>query len=177
MDSKEFKIRRATMVDILALQKMAKATFYESFIDITPEADMQEYLEAAFSTEALLAELQDQDSIFYFIENGVQLMGYGKINFNKVPYGFSEMPNSMEIQRIYIKKEFQQCGAAGKLMHVFFEEARKRKLHNIWLSTGSLNNKALSFYSKYGFETIGHHEFPVGGEMFDDLILLLNKSQ
>ncbi len=175
MESKEFTARIISLSDMDVLQKVGKETFYDSFIDITPPDDMKAYLNSSFSSDVLQTELEDEQSKYYFLELGDVVVGYGKINFDKAPYGMMEIPHSMEIQRIYIKKEFQRMGAARKLMHVFFDEAKRRKCNSIWLSTGSFNNHALSFYKKYGFEKIGNHEFPVGGKIFEDVILLLKR--
>ena len=172
METGDFIIRIINEKDIDALQQIGRSTFYESFIDITPEKDMQEYLATSFNIQTLLAEIKDPNSIFYFVERENRIVGYGKINFNKPPYGIPGLENCMEIQRIYITKAFHGSGAAQKLMDAFFNEAIRRKLYNIWLSTGAFNNKALKFYEKYGFEKIGNHSFPVGKVNFEDVILL-----
>ena len=155
------------------LQKISRSTFYESFIDITPEKDMQEYIENSFNSKKLLEELKDRNSIFYFVEYHNGIIGYGKVNLNKSPYGMDEMHECMEIQRLYIVKEFQRLGVAQKLMQVFLEEAQNNELDKIWLSTGAFNNNALSFYLQFGFEKFANHIFPVGNALFEDVILLL----
>lgn len=173
MQETNLSIRILSVEDLSDLQAIARDTFYESFIEITKLEDMHEYLDSSFSSENLLKELNDPNSIFYFIELDEQLIGYGKINFDKPPYGIEAMQHCMEIQRIYIKKEYHGIGAAQKLMQVFLEEAKIHGLTNIWLSTGSFNNRALGFYRKYGFEIIAHHAFPVGETVYDDVILML----
>lgn len=171
MEPSNISIREAGITDINLIQEIGRKTFYDSFIAITPESAMQEYLNLAFNITQLTLELNDSNSKFYLIYFGENLAGYGKINFHKSPYGLPAMPYVMEIQRIYIDTPFQGIGAAHQLMLVFFDEAKKRKLKNIWLSTGSFNNKALHFYTKYSFTKIGNHEFWVGAELFDDVIL------
>lgn len=171
MEPGNINIREASIKDINLIQEIGRKTFHDSFIAITPEAAMQEYLNSAFNHEQLTQELNDSNSIFYLVYFSENIAGYGKINFDKSPYGLPEMPDVMEIQRIYIDLPFQGIGAAHQLMQLFFKEAKKRGLRNIWLSTGSFNNKALHFYAKYGFTKIGNHEFWVGDELFDDVIL------
>ncbi len=174
MEKKDISLRVITEKDIDALQEISRDTFYESFIDITPREDMRRYLEQSFNTRTLLEEINDSNSIFYFTEAGNKLIGYGKMNFNKPPYGLPGLSSCMEIQRLYIKKEFQGSGAAQKLMDIFLEEAHRRGFTKIWLSTGAFNNKALRFYRHYGFEKIADHKFPVGSVNFEDMILLLD---
>jgi ribosomal protein S18 acetylase RimI-like enzyme len=172
MEPTVFNIVIATAEDIPDLERIGRSTFYESFIEITPEKDMLAYLDISFNPEVLKEELTDPSSVFYLVKTGGRIAGYGKINFDKPPYGMAEMEGCMEIQRIYIAKEFQGMGAARQLMDVFFEEAKKRKFKTTWLSTGAFNNKALNFYNKYGFRQVAHHSFPVGRVYFDDVILL-----
>lgn len=171
MEPAIISISEASLADINLIQEIGRKTFYDSFIAITPEAAMQEYLNSAFNFTQLTQELNDSNSKFYLVYFGENIAGYGKINFLKSPYGLPVMPNAMEIQRIYIDLPYQGIGAANQLMQLFFKEAKARSLHNIWLSTGSFNNKALHFYKKYGFNKIGNHEFWVGAELFDDVIL------
>lgn len=172
MVNRDINIRILTTKDIEALCHIGRTTFLESFTVITPEADMLAYLDASFNEMQLLEELTDKNSVFYFIESGNDTIGYGKINFNKSPYGMEGMKDCMEIQRIYVLKDCQRNGLGHLLMDVFFEQTKQRHLNNIWLSTGSFNNKALNFYRKYGFEIVGHHEFIVGSMAYDDVILL-----
>lgn len=166
-------IREASIIDINLIQEIGRKTFYDSFIAITPEAAMQVYLNQAFNLIQLAQELNDSNSKFYLVYFSENLAGYGKINFHKSPYDLPEMPDAMEIQRIYIDLPYQGIGAAHQLMQEFFREAKNRTLRNVWLSTGSFNNKALHFYKKYGFNKIGNHEFWVGEELFDDVILYM----
>jgi GNAT superfamily N-acetyltransferase len=173
MQSQDLRIRNVTAQDIDALRCISRATFDDSFHDITPDKDMREYLDASFNTKILSDELMDENSLFYFVETDNDIIAYGKINFYKPPYGIDGMVDCMEIQRIYVVKEHQRKGIGHLLMNVFFEQAKQKHLNNIWLSTGSFNNKALVFYERYGFEIIGHHEFLVGAVPFDDVILLI----
>ena len=50
-----FKLKRATVLDVEKLQKIGRQTFYETFHEQNDEQTMQQYLQQAFTHEKLLA--------------------------------------------------------------------------------------------------------------------------
>jgi stress response protein SCP2 len=75
-------IKRATLIDILQLQKIGKQTFYETFSAENSREDMDKYLSERFSTEALTAELNHKNSEFYFSILGNKINGYLKLTMD-----------------------------------------------------------------------------------------------
>lgn len=100
------KIRKITIKDINELQKIGKLTFAETFSSDNSEEDMQQYLDERFSIEKMTAELNDKNAMFYFAQLENKNVGYLKINFGDSQTELKD-DKSLEIERIYILKEFQ----------------------------------------------------------------------
>lgn len=77
----------------------------------------------------------------------------------------------IELQRIYVFKEYHRTGAAQLLMQEALNYARKAGYEVIWLGVWGENEKAMRFYRKYGFQVFGSHEFVVGDKIDIDLLV------
>jgi diamine N-acetyltransferase len=106
----------------------------------------------------------------YFVANTTKLAGYLKVNVND---GQSEeMGNeSLEIERIYIKTNFQKHGLGKYLLNNAMEIAMEQNKKKIWLGVWEKNENAIAFYKKMGFVQTGSHSFFMGNEEQTDLIM------
>ena len=97
--------RRITLNDLEKLQEIGRKTFEETFSESNSEVNMNNYLEDSFSKEKLTAELQNKNSEFYFAILEDEVIGYLKINFGESQTELKDK-KALEIQRIYVAKEF-----------------------------------------------------------------------
>ena len=84
------------------------------------------YITSAFSNEKIEQELNNPNSEFYFAVHQDQVIGYLKVNFNDAQTeGMGE--EIMEIERIYITKQFHGNGFGKQLIDKSKEVARSRE--------------------------------------------------
>ena len=76
-------IKKVTSHDIYRLQQIGRQTFLEAFSNGNTEENMITYLEESFSMIKLRAELEDNNSEFYFAELDNTIIGYLKLNWGK----------------------------------------------------------------------------------------------
>jgi diamine N-acetyltransferase len=74
-----------------------------------------------------------------------------------------------ELKRIYLLSRFQGSTIASALMQAVVAHAQGAR--RLLLGVKDDNHRALSFYAKHGFETIGTRRFDVGGRTYDDFVL------
>jgi len=91
------------------LQEIGKLTFLETFSAVNTEENMRKYLQEGFSIEKLTSELYDQNSEFYFAENGQKAIAYLKLNYGEAQTELKD-PHTVEIERIYVLKAYQGKG-------------------------------------------------------------------
>lgn len=160
-----------TMEDIKELQEISYSTFYETFSDMNTEENMKAYLENAFTTKKLAEEISIPSSTFYFIYQHKELAGYLKVNVNEAQT--EDMgEESLEIERIYIKEEFQKNGLGKHLLNKGIEVAKNNGKRNIWLGIWEDNVGAIHFYQKMGFVQTSSHSFYMGDERQTDFIMM-----
>ena len=102
---KNIEIEKVTLNEIEKLQKIGRQTFLETFSESNSEENMKSYLEEGFSREKLTTELNDKNSEFYIAKIENEVIGYLKLNFGESQTELKDN-KSLEIERIYVPKEF-----------------------------------------------------------------------
>ncbi|MED3911964.1 GNAT family N-acetyltransferase [Peribacillus simplex] len=163
-------IKKCTLVDSRKLQEISYETFNETFKHQNSPENMNAYLEKAFNLKQLEKELSNISSQFFFVYFDNEVAGYLKVNTNDAQS--EEMgAESLEIERIYIKKKFQKHGLGKYLLNIAMEIAMERNKKKIWLGVWGKNENAISFYKKLGFVQTGAHSFYMGDEEQIDFIM------
>jgi len=163
-------IKRCNIVDSRILQEISYETFNETFKNQNSTENMNAYLEKAFNINQVEKELSNNSSQFFFISLNNAVSGYLKINTNDAQT--EEMGDeSLEIERIYIKKEFQKHGLGKYLLNKAIQIAEELKKSKVWLGVWEKNEKAIAFYKKMGFVQTGAHSFYMGDEEQVDFIM------
>ena len=159
-----------TLSDITQLSVLARETYSETFSDMNSAETMATYLNEAFHTEQLNKEISNPDSLFLFLMVEGQIAGYLKLNENKAQSEFQE-PDGLEIERIYLKKEFQGHGLGSTLLDKAIDIAITENKSYVWLGVWEHNDHAIAFYEHKGFKITGHHYFEMGAERQKDYIM------
>jgi diamine N-acetyltransferase len=169
------QIQKVTIADVSLLKTISEQTFIETFSSDNTAENMDCYLSEAFSNMKLESELNNNDSEFYFAVTEGQVTGYLKINFGEAQSDLKD-DRSLEIERIYVLKEFKGKRIGSSLFDKAVQRARESKLDYIWLGVWEHNLNALSFYEKIGFREFGRHLFILGTDRQTDIMMRLDLS-
>ncbi|HWL23961.1 MAG TPA: GNAT family N-acetyltransferase [Ureibacillus sp.] len=163
-------IKKCTLEDLQVLQEISYETFNETFKDQNSPENMKTYLERAFNSKQLEKELKNSSSQFYFVYFHGEVAGYLKVNMNDAQS--EDMgEDSLEIERIYLKKQFQKHGLGKYLFNQAVEVAIEHNAKKVWLGVWEKNENAIAFYEKMGFIQTGTHSFYMGDEEQNDFIM------
>lgn len=170
--AENIQLKKISLNEIDQLQKIGRQTFQETFSDSNSEENMKNYLQEGFSSEKLTAELNNKDSEFYFatLENNV--IGYLKVNFGESQTELKDS-KALEIERIYVSKEFHGKKVGQLLYDKAIEIAKQKNSEYVWLGVWEENLRALSFYRKNGFVEFDKHIFKLGDDEQTDLMMKL----
>lgn len=163
-------IEKCTLEDLRKLQEISYETFNETFKHQNSPENMKAYLERAFNLKQLEKELSNRFSQFFFIYSNNEVAGYLKVNTDDAQ---SEKmgDETLEIERIYVKKKFQKLGLGQHLLNKAMEIAAEHNKKTIWLGVWERNENAIAFYKKMGFVQTGAHSFYMGDEEQLDFIM------
>ena len=166
------KIRKVNIQDVEKLKEIGKLTFAETFSSENSEEDMREYLEKGFSTEKLKTELTDKNAEFYFAELDDKVIGYLKVNFGQSQTEIKD-ESALEIERIYVLKEFHGKKVGQILYDKAIELAKEKSVEYVWLGVWEQNPRAIRFYEKNGFVAFDKHIFKLGKDEQTDIMMKL----
>ncbi len=172
MKETDIDIQRVTLDNIYQLQKIGKHTFYETFSAVNTEENISKYLEEGFSVTKLTAELSDSKSEFYFATLDDKVIGYLKLNFGQSQTELQD-DKAVEIERIYVLKDFHGKSIGQLLYDKAIETARQKCADYLWLGVWEENHRAINFYRKNGFVEFDKHVFKLGNEEQTDLMMKL----
>ncbi|MGT2925723.1 GNAT family N-acetyltransferase [Streptococcus cuniculipharyngis] len=156
--------------DVATLRELAMETYVDTFGQSIKEEDLQTYFATTLSMDNLAAELANPNSQYYFIKQDDEPVGFVKVNQGSAQTE-QELENAFEIQRLYIKKDYQGLGLGKKIFEFALDLANKSTCDWVWLGVWEHNYKAQAFYAKYGFEKFGQHEFITGDTVDTDWLL------
>ena len=167
----DFTLREAKLEDISELALIGQGTFLESYAELIQRSDIIKHCHNQHGEAAYRSYLTD----------GVSRAWIAEMNSTGAPIGYAllttpDLPIELqagdaELKRIYVYSKFQGTGAGRALMEIVEETARENGAPRLLLGTYEDNQRALNFYAKAGFETVGTRTFQVGDACFCDLVL------
>ncbi len=165
-----YQILKVGVSDTQELLKIAKQTFLDTFSAMNTSENMAAYLESNFTYEKLAVEITNEHSEFYFVTHSDSVIGYLKLNYGPAQTELNKN-NALEIERIYVLKEYQGLKIGQMLFEKALEVARLRGVDYIWLGVWEKNDKAIQFYKKNGFIEFGKHVFKLGADEQTDIMM------
>lgn len=166
------EVKRVSPLDIDQLQKIGRDTFFETFASGNTEENMKKYLEEGFSVSKLEEELTDKNAEFYFAIIDDTVIGYLKVNFGQSQTELQD-DSAVEIERIYVLKEFHGKNVGQVLYNKAIDLARDKKSNYVWLGVWEENPRAINFYKKNGFIEFDKHIFKLGEDEQTDIMMKL----
>ena len=156
--------------DLDDLIRISKSTFEAAFEHLNDPRDFRSYIQKAFSRDNLEMELSNPNSFFYFVNCENELAGYFKINKAGAQTDINDN-YSLEIERIYVVKEFQGRQIGQWMISEIKSLASQEGIEYLWLGVWELNEGAIRFYRKNGFYKFGEHPYFIGKDRQTDWLL------
>lgn len=173
------KLQKCTLDQVQLLQHLAIKTYQETFANSNSDALLQKYYKASLNLPLLSSQLQNKDSEFYFVyltdedKQQHKPAGFLKLNIDTAQTDLLD-PTALEIEKIYISKQFIGKGLGTKMINFAIEKAKFHHKKYLWLGVWESNYSALTFYKKKGFTKFSQHDFDMGGDIQRDLLFKIN---
>lgn len=168
----DFTIQEATLADVRTLAQIGAATFLEAFIEEIDGEAIINHCETQHSVatyEKYLSAPGGRAWIARFSKTGAPV-GYA-LNCQPELDEIPPMDGDVELKRIYAFSRAHGTGVGKRLMEASIAHAKTMKAPRLLLGTYQDNHRAVAFYEKHGFQTIGTRRFFVGGVYYDDIIM------
>ena len=163
-------IRFATTADAELIADMSRQTFYDTFAASNTKEDMDKFMNEVFTHEALIKEVERNTDTFLLAYDEEEAVGYVRMRESESPRSFAGA-SALEIARIYATYNAIGKGVGKALMNACIEIAIARGKKIIWLGVWEQNQRAIDFYTKWGFEKFDTHVFMLGNDKQTDWLM------
>jgi diamine N-acetyltransferase len=161
---------RVNNKDLVELLEISHRTFRDAFYHLNTPDSYNAYVQKAFTGEKLLSEVENPATEFFFLKNQNIIVGYFKLNSFEAQSDIHD-PHSLEIESIYVLKEFQNQKLGSYILDYIKNYARIKPYQYVWLGVWEKNTDAIRFYTKNGFKEFGSHPFLFGTELQTDILM------
>ena len=164
-------LRRAGADDAAPLTELSRRTFIDTYAAHNRPEHLESYLRQSLTAPQWLVELSAPGSLVLLAETDGVLEGYAQLRQGFVPECVrTRVP--VELSRLYVAQEYQGRGIGGALMAAALDEATLRGGTGLWLGVWQQNERAIDFYSRWKFATVGTQFFPMGPELQEDWVMM-----
>ena len=163
-------MRFATVEDAELIADMSRKTFYDSFVAFNTKENMDKFLNEQFTKDALMKEVSTENNIFLLAYMDNVPVGYVRLRENNIPPTLGAN-RAIEIARIYAIRDSIGKGVGSALMKQCMEIARAKNYHTVWLGVWEHNQRAIDFYTRWGFKKFAEHDFVLGDDVQKDWLM------
>ncbi len=160
------EISIAKMSDAPFIALLGRITFTETFGHLFRDKnDLLNYFEQTFSVAKIANGIQKSNNVFWIAKVDDLPVGYAKLKLDSTSQ-FIQETNICQLQKIYVLKDFLSLKIGFQLQDTLMEKAKEKGYSKIWLSVLEENTRAVNFYKRNAFESVGNHDFQIGKENF-----------
>lgn len=161
------EIRLANKNDAQFIALLGRVTFTETFDHLyRDKQDLLNYYDRTFSVKKIETSITKSNNVYWIAFVNNLPVGYAKLKLHSKSE-FIDSENTCQLQKIYVLKDFLSMKIGYQLQDLLLKKAEELNFNKIWLSVLVSNNRAIDFYKRNGFKTIGSHNFQIGKEIFD----------
>ncbi|ROT43681.1 acyl-CoA N-acyltransferase [Sodiomyces alkalinus F11] len=168
-------LRKATPEDAEAVAKLGAAVFATTYGHAVPPRHIQSYIEETYSVRAVTKDISNpqKDVFLATLDNGA-VVGFSVLTrgSSSLEPCVSHLPDTAELQRLYIDTAFHRKGVGRRLASWVESEARAQGFRHLWLSVWEGNTTARKIYERFGYRKVGYCGFDVGGGIQRDRVML-----
>lgn len=156
----EPQLQLCTFNDIPDLTVIAERSYRQHYLYLwTDESYAVWYINRSFSPASLQQQMADPSSSFFWVLDNNIRCGFIKLNRN---HALPHAPGGMELERIYLLREFSGRGIGSAVVQQLKTLARERGKTSIWLKSMD-SSPSVNFYEKAGFHITGKERLPFEG--------------
>ena len=164
------RLRLATKKDAQLIAEISQLTFRHTFAPMNTKEDMDIFLNEQFTKGRLMLEVGAPGNIFYLAYLGEEVAGYMKLRTGYEPPTMKKA-NAMELARLYTMPGMVGKGIGALMMRQAIETAKENGHKRLWLGVWEKNQRAIDFYTKWGFKRFGETDFLLGNDVQIDWLM------
>ncbi len=161
--------RFANLSDVKKLSILFKQVYIQTYGFEGVSDEFANFITVKFSEENISKKITEQPESILVADYKTNLVGVAELEFNqKSPVG--EITGT-ELSKLYILEWFTGKGVGKELLHFTEALLHNKKIDNLWLWVLDSNERAIEFYKKNGFQTIGKALFKMEVNTYDNFVM------
>ncbi len=159
----------AKLADSLRISILLKTVYIDAYGIEGVTTEFANFTDANFSKEKIEEKIKaNPDSLWSACCNGNPI-GIAEIIFeSECPVSKKIMP---ELGKLYMLQRFHGTGTASRLLQQVEETVRQKGYEELYLEVWENNIKAIKFYEKHDFTSIGKAQFPMETNTYINLVM------
>jgi len=157
-------IRKAKLKDAETIQSLAHEIWYDAYLPILAEAQLEYMLKEIYSVEKLSAQIKNNEQTYLLLLEDEQPVAFAAYSLRV------ENPDIYKLHKIYCLPITQGKGYGKLLINEISDAVLKAGKHILELNVNRYN-KAKSFYEKMGFKVIYEEDVPIGPYFMNDYVM------
>jgi diamine N-acetyltransferase len=170
MDSQP-TIRQLRPHEAPLLARLAERLFRDTY-GATHAAMLDPYCAQAFAPGVQERELAEPGAGALLAEVGGAVAGYAQYRRRPAPAVVGDA-DAVEVARFYVDRRYHGTGVAQRLMDAMLAHAASDGARTVWLQVAEYNARALAFYARRGFRSVGRIPFDFAGVRENDHLLAI----
>lgn len=154
------KIVKASTEHFELIAEIGKKSFLESHGDSASAEDINNFISKTYNKESISKEFENTKIQYHIIYFNGKVAGFSKIELSTSNKDINEL-NVTKLDRFYLLKEFYGQRLGSKLIDFNIQLSKKNNQKGIWLAVWVENHRAISFYTKLGFNIEGKYNFKI----------------
>ncbi len=150
-------IREANLTDHKDIAEVGRKSFKWAFEELFPSDVLVRYLDNTYTEDKITKSLLNKENSYFVAESNRSLVGFLKLKYS-CSHNLSSFENQLQLQKIYILPDQANSGLGSKLMKFSEKKIAKISPVLVWLQVYEGNDRAKSFYRRFGYTPIGKDE-------------------
>jgi ribosomal protein S18 acetylase RimI-like enzyme len=139
----DYTIRPATAADVSGITEVAYHTWNVTYAQSVAAHNRQEFLDQAYTPEALAEAIRDELGWFYVAVRGKTVVGFAQYR--------RRFDGQGELVRIYVHLHHQRRGIGHAFLATGLTAMRAAGISRCYVSAEANNTTACAFYERHGF--------------------------
>jgi len=166
----EITCRPATASDVVKLSVLYQQVYIQTYGTEGVSDEFANFITKQFAPERLLDIIIKNPGNIIVATYGDNLVGVAEVEFEKkCPVGNILAP---ELNKLYILEWFCGKGVGRMLLNEAEKLVLSRGMQQLWLWVLGTNERAVSFYEKYHYETIGTAFFQMEVNRYENRVMV-----
>jgi diamine N-acetyltransferase len=162
------RVRPAITDDSESISRIAKTTFSLACPADTPAEELERYISENLSLSCFQTALATSSQEVRVLEKAGDVAGFSLVDYKPDRLSIALADGIPELKRCYVASEHHGTGAAQLLLTATLAGVSNR----IRLTVNDQNARAIRFYQRNGFMTVGEMSFQCGEAIHRDLVMV-----